>query len=455
MELVESISITDDGLLICIMTKKAILLFETTKLAFVLKIDNFPPELSGKISDCKCLYNTRILGFILHAKKDEKNIEEKKEEDNKKIKKRLSSKSIVEEDQTLVIIDIEYNRLLGKIKTKGIIDDYDLTQNFIIIKKKTYNKVLLFKTKTLEYFTTLDNVNLGKVRYMENIDIEGLSPPNDGNDNQSLTKGNDNDNENENDNDNNQNKIIINEKDNENNNDSSSNQKNGCLFAYQDFKNKKEVVIYEYILDNSRKNILNHRKRNFIPNFNAVGVKFIYLIDSYLLISSNVGNKLHIYDINTFKLLHCIFLGDFPYDLSGISLNGDKSIISVITNNKYIKLFKLSQVSKKCSCLSHDDTKVTYTKNRSFWDSFKHKINSGKTPLWCKFKINFEEKDQNNNDSIVVFDEIDNKRMWVVQKNCTLKKFIFDPDRPKIIKLDKNIRLNEFYRFDMEKEMKE
>lgn len=33
-------------------------------------------------------------------------------------------------------MDIEYNRILGKIKIKGKIDDYELTQNFIIIKKK-------------------------------------------------------------------------------------------------------------------------------------------------------------------------------------------------------------------------------------------------------------------------------------------------------------------------------
>jgi hypothetical protein len=421
------------------MTKSSILLYETTKIAFVLKIDTIPLGLTGKISNCKCLYNTRILGFILHEKTEKKNIEEK--EDNQYSKKRLSSRIQIEEDHTLVIIDIEYNRLLGKIKIRGNIDDYDLTQNFIIIKKKSLNKVLLFKTINLEYYTTLENVNLGKIRYMENIDVEGLSPPK--NDNKkSLAKDNNIDNPN---------KININEKDNENN----LQPEHGCIFAYQDYKNKREVVLIEYLLDGSRKNVLNHKKRNFIPNFNAVGVKFIYLIESYLLISSNIGNKVHIYDVKTFQLLHCIFLGDFPYDLSGIRLNGDKSIISIITNNKYIKLFKLSQVSKKCTCLSHDDTKVSFQKKRSFWDAFKHKINSGKTPFWCKFKINFEEKDQYNNDSIVVFDPNDNQRMWVVQKNCTLKKFIFDPNRPKIIKLDKTIILNEFYRFDMEQEMKE
>ena len=444
MEYKENISCTDDGQIICITTKYGILLFETTKLAFELKIDSLPNEIINKISNCKLLCNTRILGFIYHEKnKEENNL---KEENKKDLRKRSYSKNLIENDETLVIIDIEYNKILGRIKIKGKIDDYELTKNFIIIKKKALNKVFLFKTITLEYFMTIDNVNLGKIRYNENIKIEGLNKINNKNnlintdsiDTSSSTKDNDSDN--------NLNKII---------NENQSETNHFCMLAYQDFKNKREVVLIEYMLDNSRKNILNHRKRTFIPNFNAVGVKFIYLIESYLLISSNIGNKVHIYDVHNFTLLHCIFLGDFPYDLSGIRLNNDKSILSIITNNKYIKLFKLNQVSKKCTCLWHDDTKVSFTKKRSIFDVIKHKINSGKTPILCKYKINYEEKDQMNNDSIVIFDENNNGIMWVIQKNCSLKKFIFDPNIPKTIKLDKNLKLSEFYRYDMEQEIKE
>ncbi len=444
MEYKENISCTDDGQIICITTKYGILLFETTKLAFELKIDSLPNEIINKISNCKLLCNTRILGFIYHEKnKEENNLKEEKKND---LRKRSSSRNLIENDETLVIIDIEYNKILGRIKIKGKIDDYELTKNFIIIKKKALNKVFLFKTVTLEYFMTIDNVNLGKIRYNENIKIEGLNKINNKNnlintdsiDTSSSTKDNDSDN--------NLNKII---------NENQSETNHFCMLAYQDFKNKREVVLIEYMLDNSRKNILNHRKRTFIPNFNAVGVKFIYLFESYLLISSNIGNKVHIYDVHNFTLLHCIFLGDFPYDLSGIRLNNDKSILSIITNNKYIKLFKLNQVSKKCTCLWHDDTKVSFTKKRSIFDVIKHKINSGKTPILCKYKINYEEKDQMNNDSIVIFDENNNGIMWVIQKNCSLKKFIFDPNIPKTIKLDKNLKLSEFYRYDMEQEIKE
>ena len=415
MEYIQSITCTDDGQIICITTKYAILLFETTKLAFIVKIDNLPSEFNNKISNCKLLYNTRILGFIYQ----EKIREEQREQFNKlEPRKRTSSKYQIEPDQTLIIIDIEYNKVLGKIKIRGRIDDYELTQNFIIIKKKALNKIFLFWTNTLEFFTSIENVNLGKVQYKENIKIEGLLQEKNKNKNLLISENIDKDNINNTNN-------IINEKGDENEEKiKNKNQENFfCMLAYQDFKNKREVVLIEYMLDNSRTNILNHRKRTFIPNFNAVGVKFIYFLENYLLISSNIGNKLHIYDVHNFALLHCIFLGDFPYDLSGIRLNNDKSIISIITNNKYVKLFKLNQISKKCTCLWHDDTKVSFTKKRSIFDIIKHKINSGKTPLWCKFKINYEEKDQMNNDSIVVFDENNNDRMWVVQKNCTLKKF--------------------------------
>lgn len=443
MECIENITCTDDGQLICITTQNSILLFETTKLAFVYKIDKLPVGLTKKISNCKLLNNTRILGFIYHERKRE--IENKVKGTTKDMQKRTSSRLQIEEDHTLVVIDVEYNKILGKIKIKGKIDDYELTQNFIIIKKKSMNKVFLFKTITLEYFTTLENVNLGKIRYNDNIQIQDIFQTEKKNiilvfptTNDESSSGKDKNND------------INNE------NSKSNSQKNHCcILAYQDFKNKREVVLIEYMLDNSRKNIIQHRKRTFIPNFNSVGVKFIYLLESYILISSNIGNKLHIYDVHNFTLLNCIYLGDFPYELSGIRLNNDKTIMSIITNNKYVKLYKISQAGKKCTCLWHDDTKVSFTKKRSIFDVIKHKINSGKTPIWCKFKINYEEKDQLMNDSIVVFDENNNEVMWVIQKNCKLKKFSFNPNNPQIIKLDKNLKISEFYRYDMEQEIKE
>lgn len=453
MEFTESIFCDENAQIICITTKHAILLFETTRIAFELKIDSFPPDLTGILSNCKVLYNTRILGFVLQDKEEEKKVKET----NSELRRTKSSKSLVESNQTLIIMDIEYCRVLGKIKIKGKIDDFELTQNFIIIKKKSLNKVFLFKTATLEYLATIENVNLGKIRYNENIQLDGFISPTSSN--AKISAGTPSTKDNEDLDNNNQNKINIieeNDKDKEHEKNESLNKQNQhfCILAYQDYKNKKEVVLIEYKLNSSRKNILDHRKRTFIPNFNAVGVKFIYLIDSYLLISSNIGNKLHIYDVSNFKLLHCIFLGDFPYDLTGIRLNNNKTIISLITNNKYIKLYKLNLLSKKCLCLSHDDTKVSFNKKRNIFEVIKHKINSGITPFWCKFKINFEDKDQLNNDSVVIFDENDNRLLYVVQKNCTLKKFDFDPNRQNNMRLSKSMKLSEFYRYDMESEMK-
>ena len=240
MEYVENISFTDDGQIICITTKYGILVFETTKIAFELKIDELPKEFTNKISNCKFLKNTKILGFIYH----EKNKEEQKDQKKVEIRKRTSSKIQIENDQTLVIIDIEYNKVLGRIKVKGRIDDYELTQNFIIIKKRALNKVFLFKTMTFEYFATIDNVNLGKIRYNESIQIEGLNNINNNN-----IKNNDNIDTSSKDNkdsDNNLNTInIINEKNSEN----KSEKNHFCILAYQDFKNKREVVLIEYMLD--------------------------------------------------------------------------------------------------------------------------------------------------------------------------------------------------------------
>ena len=226
------------------------------------------------------------------------------------------------------------------------------------------------------------------------------------------------------------------------------------MLAYQDFKDKTKVVFLEYLIDKNRENVLKYREKIFVPEFHSAGVKFIHLIESYLLISSNIGNKLHIYDINTFALLYCIFLGDFPYDLSGISLNNDKSIISIITNNKYVKLFKFNKIYKKCNCFSHNDEKVSFCKKRSFFDVIKHKINSGKTPVLCKFKINVNENDQKDNTSIVVFDKKHKEIVWIVQKNSKLIKLMFDTNKPKSMRLLKDVVLSENYRFEIEEEVK-
>ena len=477
MEIIPSINISDDGQIVCIASKNGISLYETTKFCHLITINAFPRNLNGEISNAKLFYNTRILSFILKEK-----ITDPKD---KKVFK-------YSPNETLAIIDVAYNRVLGKILIKDKIDDYEITRNFIIIKLKKHHKILLFITKTLEYFHTIENVNLGKIQYNELYDLKPdqkykfISITNDDSSTNSNTNFSDtnsknskiienqtiNNNENINTNIDNCSEKNEEKQENENINNNINNIKeeekksdndfemiansnvHHCMFAYQNFKDKKVVIILEYLLDKNRKNILQYREKTFTPEFYSAGVKFIYLIESYLLISSNIGNKLHIYDINNFNLLYCIFLGDFPYNLSGISLNNDKKIISIITNNKYVKLFKFNKIYKTCNCKSHDDEKVSFSKKRSLFNVIKHKINSGKTPVLCKYKINLSLFEQQDNDSIVVFDKKNKDIVWIVQKNCVLTKLNFDPGRAGKMDLMKAVELSEFYRFEIEEEVK-
>ena len=487
MEVIPSINISADGQIICIGSKAGVSMYETTRFCHLVTINSFPRDLKGEISNSKLFYNTRILSFILKEK-----IYDSKD---KKIFK-------YSPNEILVIVDVAYNRTLGKILIKDKIDDYEITQNFIIIKLKKHHKILLFITKTLEYFHTIENVNLGTIQYNENYDLTtdqkfkfisiNNMQSNDDSSNNSNTNYSDtnsknsknienqiiNNNENINNdpnsngisekNDEKQEKDIINNMNNTNINNIKDEEKkenndfeiiansniHHCMFAYQNFKDKKKVIILEYLLDKNRKNILQYREKTFVPEFYSAGVKFIYLIESYLLISSNIGNKLHIYNINDFSLLYCIFLGDFPYNLSGISLNNDKKIISIITNNKYVKLFKFNKIYKTCNCKSHDDEKVSFCKKRSILAKIKHKINSGKTPVLCKYKINLTLFEQQDNDSIIVFDKKNKDIVWVVQKNCVLTKLFFDPSRAGKMTLMKAVELSEFYRFEIEEEVK-
>lgn len=515
MEYEEGITFSEDESIICVTTKNGISIYEAKKFRFISSIDSFPKNIEGKITNCKILFNTRILslvlkkskkikfeikfenntekkeekkenkieeknkeensiidinskekkiekeeeikeaiineeifkenkdrkeeknnGVIIEKKKEEKNIEKdsniiinsNNKEDEEKILKDNKNKNtiiinyvneinendnkIIEERESLFFIDIDYNRIIGEIKLSEYLYDYLFTRNFIILSFPLSNKVVLFKTFSLNYFATIENVNLGIIKYNENYS--------------KLEE-----------------KEIL------------YKDYKKCILVYQDYIDQKKLILIEYLLDNDRQKILGKNLRQFTPEFYSNGIKFIHPIHNYLIISSNIGNKLHIYDINSFELLYCIFIGNFKYDFSGIGLSKDKEILSIITNNKYLKLFKLKNIIKKCTCEKNNDIKVSFKEQRSLYDKLKHKLNTGKTLCLCKYKINYSDIDQKENLSFVIFDKIiDEEIVYVVQKNGKIIKLGFLPDKSGKIKLIKVITLSKSNKVEIEEDKK-
>ena len=405
----EGIYCSEDEQIVCLTNKKGILIFETDQLGFIILIDSFPAEIKGKIKNVKILYNSRILSFLLNKKENNYDI--------------------------LYFIDVDYNKVLGKIIFKEQIQDYQLNLNFIIISIKDKNKVLLFQTYSLEFFTTLSNVNLSKIRMKENKYNNTLTykkprkystipeyrsqSRKETQDEEDMTN------------------ISF-----ENSEKNNNNKKYNCTFIYQDSIDNKKINIIEYLLDETRTRILGQRNRKIYPQFYSSGFKYFKLIDSFLIIASNLGNKLHIYEIQSLSLLYCLFLGYTPYLISQVKLDLKKNIISLITNNKYVKLYDLNKTSKNCGCFMHLDSKISFEKRGSFIKIFD-RLWSGKINCLCKYKINENVNDIKNNYSIVLFNKRNDNIFYVVYKNGNVLKIKYNMNNNDDITLIKKFKLSD------------
>ena len=96
-----------------------------------------------------------------------------------------------------------------------------------------------------------------------------------------------------------------------------------------------------YLLINDGTKILCVINKNIEIDFNSTEIKYLGFVSSYLIVSSLYGNKVHLYNIDTSEFKYCFFLGNFQYEISGLYLDNKEKILSIITNNKYLKLYKL------------------------------------------------------------------------------------------------------------------
>jgi hypothetical protein len=254
-----------------------------------------------------------------------------------------------------------------------------------------------YKTSNLEYFKTITNVESGHIAYSD--DYHSIPRP-------SKKK----------------NKNAKDAKEAEKTEKKVEKKQNKCVIAYQDFTNKKNIVLSEFLFDKDNTKILGVKTRNIEIEFNSNGLKYVGLVSSYLIVSSAVGNKVHMYDIETGKFKYCLFLGNFPYEISGLDLDVKQKILSIVTNNKYLKLYKLNKLSKQCKCYSHNDEKVSMNEERGVFDKFKHKLGMGRNDFLCRYKVNMTVFDMKDNITQVFFDKSCNDMIFIIQSNKNVKE---------------------------------
>ena len=317
-------------------------LYNLETFQLLLKIDSLRIGLSGDVYKPKIFYNTQIISFIISETQVSSEEEFIISNDSKKIKK-----------FSLVLYDIKNYEIIGKITMKNYIEitDYLITKFFIILMIENKNKALFFKTSNLEFFKSISNVYLSRVYYSEDYFYKL-----------------------------NYKKNQINEN---NLGQFYKNKINKCIIAYIDSINKKIVVRTQFIFNEDNSKVLGEKKKYLEIDLNSKEIKNIELISSFLIVSSAFGNKVHIYDLLKGHLKYCLNLGNFPYEISELHLDNKHKIISIITNNKYLKLYKLNKLSNQCNCNLHQDENISINEERGMLDKFKHKIGVGRAEFLC------------------------------------------------------------------------
>ena len=387
------INCSNDEELICKTSPSGINIYDTKNFELLMKLDPYRFGLSGDISKAKMFYNSQIIAFSLIETESTNSKDEEILYNESKIKK-----------HSLVLYDLKHFEVIGKITMKNYIEinDFLITKYFIIIMIENKNKSILFKTANLGYFASITNTESGKIIYSDDYYITKYTSPKKNNKNQETK---------------NLEYFKI--------------EHNKCILAYKDLKNKKKINLIECLFNEDGTKILGIKERKIKVEFNSTDIKYFEFVSSYLLVSSCYGNKVHLYDISTGKFKFCLFLGNFPYEISGLHLDNKEKIISIITNNKYIKLYKFNKLNNKCKCASHDDEKISMEEIRGMFDKFKHKLGVGRNDFLCRYKINVKEFDIKDNKTLVFFDKNVNDVLFIIQNNKVVKRIKFDRKKNK------------------------
>ena len=414
MNFLDGITYSQDEQLICLTNKDGIQIFDTKNFEMLLKLNQFVVGLQGDVYKAKIFNNSNILAFTIIESHTAESKNQKIIYNDSKIKV-----------HSLVIYDLKNFEIIGKISMKNFIeiDDFLITKYLIVIMLEKKNKALLFKTSTLEYFMTITDAELGRVTYNDDYYEPPISPSKKKKNAKNVKKDK-------------------NAKTEEQKEESELN-KNMCVLAYQDSLNKKQVVLMEFLFGNDPSKILGVKKKKIEIQLNSSELKYVGLLSKYLVVSSSLGNKVHMYDPITGEFKYCLFLGNFPYEISGLHLDNKQKIISIVTNNKYLKLYKLNKLNKKCNCHSHKDEKVSMNEERGVFDKFKHKLGVGRNDFLCRFKVNVKGFDMKDNKTLILFDRKRNDLVYIIQLNKTVKELLFDRKKNKDMSLVKNTVLKE------------
>ena len=203
------------------------------------------------------------------------------------------------------------------------------------------------------------------------------------------------------------------------------------------FYEKENVVsVYSFIIKN---NTITHLKQNGIITIFKNITKIYFNNYNKLIVVSELGNKIHIYDIDSIKLLYCIYMGSQILNISNFSLNKDENFLLCIFDLDEINIFKLINNEKEnfnCNCISHPDNEIIdrrRSSNNSFLKGYFKRMISDCTEPYIYYPFNISGdffkcyfNDLNDNEIILIsnhgnvvvynFNKIQNENLKVIKE---------------------------------------
>ena len=202
------------------------------------------------------------------------------------------------------------------------------------------------------------------------------------------------------------------------------------------FEKENVVSINSFIIKN---NTITHLKKNGIITLFKNISKIYFDNNNKLIVVSEYGNKIHIYNIDNNNLLYCIYMGNQILNISNFSFDKNEIFFLCVFDLDEINIFKLIKNVKEnfnCNCIFHPDNEIIKRRNssnKSFLKGYFKRILSDCTEpyIYYSFNINgdfFKCYFNNLNDNEIIlisnygnaiiydFNKIQNENLKVIKE---------------------------------------
>ena len=157
------------------------------------------------------------------------------------------------------------------------------------------------------------------------------------------------------------------------------------------FEKENVVSINSFIIKN---NTITHLKKNGIITLFKNISKIYFDNNNKLIVVSEYGNKIHIYNIDNNNLLYCIYMGNQILNISNFSFDKNEIFFLCVFDLDEINIFKLINNEKEnfnCNCISHPDNEIINRRknsNNSFLKGYFKRILSDCTEPYIYYPFN-------------------------------------------------------------------